>query len=100
MGLAYFMLGDNDAAIEWLQRSLDKNPQEGGGYADLYLAMAYALKGDDAKARAAASEALRLDPNWKLSAFIDKPVSSSSLAYKSYYEKKFVPAWLKAGLPE
>ena len=26
MGVAYFMLGDNDAAIEWLQKATEKNP--------------------------------------------------------------------------
>jgi adenylate cyclase len=95
MGSAYFMLGDNDAAIEWLQKSLEINP--GLVYAYANLAMAYALKGENAQARAAGAEMLRLDPNIKLSGFIDPWPTA---AYKSLYENKIVPAWRKAGLPE
>jgi adenylate cyclase len=98
MGYAYFMLGDNDAAIEWCLRSQEKNPiwpQE--TYA--CLAMAYALKGEDAKARAAAADYHRLDPNEPLSAW-RKRASSRPAAYKEYFENKLVPAWRKAGLPE
>lgn len=96
MGLAYFMYGDNDAAIEWLQRCLEKNPQLGDPYA--YLAMAFALKGEDAQARAAATELRRLDPTTKLSTF-DRSILSFA-AYKEWFESKLVPAWRKAGLPE
>ena len=61
--------------------------------------MAYALKGEDAKARAAAVELRRLAPNLKLSDFWN-PVPSGPVAYKEWYENKLVPAWRKAGLPE
>jgi TolB-like protein/predicted Zn-dependent protease len=99
MGMAYFMLGDNDAAIEWLLRSLERNPAYPATYA--YLAMAFALKGEDARARAAAAEARRLDPNTRLAIFNNPvSVSSSPAAYKEFFEKKVVPAWRKAGLPE
>jgi adenylate cyclase len=99
MGLAYFMLGDNDAAIGWLLKSLERNPAYSATYA--YLAMAYALKGEEAQARAAAAEVRRLDPNTKLSTFNNPvSVSSSPAAYKEFYENKLVPAWRKAGLPE
>jgi adenylate cyclase len=97
MGLAYFMRGDNDAAIEWLQKCLERNPTFGYAYA--YLAMAYALKGEDTLAHGAAAEVRRLNPNTKLSAF-DNPNPSSPAAYKEFYENKLVPAWRKAGLPE
>jgi adenylate cyclase len=96
MGSAYLMLGDNDAAIEWLLRSSEKNPSFGRTYA--LLAMAFANKGEDARARAAALEARRLDPNIKLSTFDDQRASSA--VHKEWYESKFVPAWRKAGLPE
>ncbi len=95
MGSAYFMLGDNDAAIEWLQKSLEINP--GLVFTNAYLAMAYAVKGENAQARAAAAETLRLDPSFRVSAFLDP---WSPAAYKSLYENKVVPAWRKAGLPE
>ena len=61
MAWAYLQLGDNDAAIEWSLKSSEKNPGLSAPYN--VLAMAYALKGEDAKARAAAAESRRLDPS-------------------------------------
>jgi len=97
MGRAYFDLGDNDASIEWHLKTLEVNPAHSTAYA--YLAMAYMLKGDDAKARAATSNMRRGNPNFRLPVRL-KPVSSSPIAYKEYYERKFLPAWRMAGLPE
>src|ERR1700684_3818878 len=51
LGRAYFMLGDNDAAIEWSLKSLEKNPAYPQAYAS--LAMAYAAKQAADQARAA-----------------------------------------------
>jgi tetratricopeptide (TPR) repeat protein len=91
------MLGDTDAAIEWFLRSLEKNPGAYENYA--FLAMAYTLNGEDAKARAAMVELRRLAPNLKLSAFW-YPIPSGPAAYKEWFESRLVPAWRKAGLPE
>jgi TolB-like protein/Tfp pilus assembly protein PilF len=97
MGRAYFMLGDNAAAIEWLLKALEVNPAF--PQANAHLAMAYALKGDDAKARAAVADLRRVDPHFKFSEY-RKPQSSSPAAYKEYFEKKYIPAARRAGLPE
>src|ERR1022692_3354923 len=97
MGQAYFMLGDNDVAIEWFLKSLEKNPLLAHFHS--LLAMAYANKGEDAKARAVVAKALRLDPNIKLSTF-DEQHSARTAAYKEWFESKLAPAWRKAGLPE
>jgi adenylate cyclase len=97
MGVAYFWLGDNDAAIEWLQKALEANP--GFGYTYAYLAMAYALKGEDAKARAAAADLRRVDPNRTLSAY-RKESALRPAAFQEWFEGKVVPSWRKAGLPE
>ncbi len=97
MGWAYFMLGDNDAAIEWLQKSLEVNPEL--NYTYPFLAMAYALKGQDANARAVAADYRRLDPTGTLSTW-RKDASTYPGAYTEWFENKFVPAWRKAGLPE
>jgi predicted Zn-dependent protease len=97
MGVAYFMLDDNDAAIEWLQKSSEKNPAFDQTYA--FLAMAYAAKGEDAQARGAAAELRRLDPNETLSE-LRKDRSLSAATYKAWFESKLVPAWRKAGLPK
>jgi len=97
IGRAYFMLGDNDAAIEFLLKSLQVNPSYAEPYA--YLAMAYALKGDNDKVRAMVAELHRAAPSYNLFN-VDKPSMSSPTAYKEFYEKKYLPAWRKAGLPE
>jgi adenylate cyclase len=97
MGRAYFMLGDNDAAIEWCLRAIEKNATFPTTYA--YLAMAYALKGEDSKARAAATQLRRLDPSYKVLQF-EEVIPSQPAAFKEWYEKKLVPAVRKAGLPE
>ena len=97
MGRAYFMLGDNDAAIEWYLKTLEASPAQANAYA--WLAMAYAVKGEDAKARAAVADLRRAQPNFKLSEF-RKPQPSSPAAYKEYFEGRYLPAGRKAGLPE
>ena len=56
------------------------------------------LKGDDVKARDAASEMRRLSPNQKLSEFEPDPLQPA--AFKALYENILAPAWRKAGLPE
>jgi TolB-like protein/tetratricopeptide (TPR) repeat protein len=97
MSLAYFMLGDNDAAIEWALKSSEINPASPLPYA--VLAMAYALKEDDAKARAAVADLRRVNPTFSFLKFYT-PQPSSPAAFKEFFEKKFVPASRKAGLPE
>ncbi len=99
MGRAYFMLGDNDAAIYWATRALEQGTKRADSYA--VLAMAYTLKEQDAKAQVAAAEYRRLDPKGSLSVE-RRTISPSSApnAYKEWFESKFVPTWRKAGLPE
>jgi adenylate cyclase len=97
MGNAYFMLGNNDAAIESLLKSLEINPAT-PAYA--YLAMAYALKGEDAKAHAAVARFHQLEPNSTLSTFRKTDVWHPPAKYQEWFESKLVPAWRKAGLPE
>jgi hypothetical protein len=91
------MMGDNDAAIDWSMKTLEASPAHLSVYA--MLAMAHALNGDDAKARAAVADLRRVNPGFKFSEFI-KPQSSSPTAYKEWFEKKYLPAARKAGLPE
>ena len=63
------------------------------------LAMAHALKGDNLKAGAAVADLREADPNFKLTE-LRKPQSSYPAAYKEWFEKKYLPAARKAGLPE
>ena len=87
-------IGDNDAAIDWFLRSLERNPALPDTYAS--LAVAYTLKGDEAKARMAAADLRRVEPNYKL----ESPEPSSPAAFRKWFETKFLPAWRKAELPE
>jgi adenylate cyclase len=99
MGRAYFMLGDNDAAIECFLKSRESNPDTTTANDYAYLAMAYALKGDNARARAEADVVRRVDPKYKLT-FVVEQYSDSPPGYRDWIDKKLVPAWHKAGLPE
>ena len=92
-----FLLGDNDSTIEWAQRALELNPRF--SEAHVFLAMAFALKGDDTRAREAVANLHRLDPNFKLTNF-RKPQSSRPAAHNAAYAEKLLPAGRKAGLPE
>jgi adenylate cyclase len=97
MGEAYFMLGDNDATIEWFLKSLEINTTFPDPY--VFLAMAYELKGDHSKAQASVKDLYRVSPHFKLTEF-RTPGSSSPAAYQEWYEKKYLPLARKAGLPE
>jgi len=97
MARAHFTLGDSEGAIEWSQRALEANRKLTDSYA--YLAMAYALKDDEARARATVADLLRADPNFRLTQF-KRPQPSWPAAYKEWFEKKYLPAARKAGLPE
>lgn len=97
MSRTQFTLGNNDETIEWSHRALEANRKLTDPYP--YLAMAYALKGDDTKARATVEDLLRADPNFKLTEF-KRPMTSSPAVYKEWFEKKYLLAARKAGLPE
>lgn len=95
MGRAYFMLGDDDQAIYWLQKTLEINPKSAFAYQ--WLALAWARKGDLEKSHAAAAEAHRLGPDRKLST--EKGYPSTPAAFDKWFEKEVVPAWHQSGMP-
>ena len=98
MGAAQFMIGDDDAATEWLLRTLDKNTDLTVTYA--LLAMAYARKGDHVRSRNAAATMLRADPNYKLSSFEMRKIEGFPSAYQEWWKVKLLPAWRLAHLAE
>ena len=98
MGFAQFMLGDNDAAIAWLLKALDKNPRM--IWAQTELAMAYALNGDRARSRAAVAAVLRADPSFNLSRYQSRKIEGFRPARRKFWERTLLPAWRLAGLPE
>ncbi len=95
---AHFMLGDIDGTIRLCLQSLDSNPQNVNARA--YLAMAYSVKGDDAKALAAIAELRKLPPGERPTEEFERPQPSFPTAYKEWYEKKFLPVARKVGLWE
>ncbi len=94
-GWAYFMLGDYDASIAWYQKTIEANPT----YIDAYgwIAMAYAMKGDDARAREFTAKLKQADPK---GSFVTRrrPLSAGPAAYQDFYDKKYLPAAKKAGI--
>jgi Flp pilus assembly protein TadD len=58
-------LGHDDVAIEWLEKARAETPKNPNVLS--HLAVAYAKKGDQVKAKAAAAELLRIAPNFRLS---------------------------------
>lgn len=98
MGRAQFMLGDDAAAISWLLKALDANPNRTVPHA--YLAMAYARRGHDAKSREATATLLRLDPTFSFSNHFPMPDAGSPEAYRIFWGRRLLPAGRLAGLPE
>mgnify|MGYP002633766981 CR=1 FL=1 len=94
---AYFLMGDLDAAIEWAQTALGLNSRFSEPHA--FLAMIYAIKGDDAKAKEEVAKLLRANPNFKLTKF-RYPGSSKPDSYRAVHAEKIITAGRKAGLPE
>ena len=92
-----------DEAIKWAQQAMDANPNYGPN-SNVTIALAYARKGDQARARKAAAEALRLNPNLRLD--LQPEIINSTAwpgkeaAYRKFIETQYVPAWRLAGLPE
>jgi tetratricopeptide (TPR) repeat protein len=96
LGRAYFMLGDDEAAIHWLQMALQINPKSSFAYQ--WLALAQARKGDLEKARAAAAEVRRLNPDRKLST--EKGYANTPAVFDKWFDQVVIPAWQLAGLPQ
>ena len=99
-GRSYFFLGDVDTAIQFYLKSNQVNSKEANNWAN--LAIAYTAKGETEKAALAVAEVKKLNPNANLAtnAFVFKPMSASPQSYKDWYEKKYLPLYRRAGLPE
>jgi tetratricopeptide (TPR) repeat protein len=98
LGVGHFYLGHDDLAIEWLEKAHAEDPK--GLVTISNLAVAYAKKGNMAKAKSTAAELLRIAPNFTLSNEGLYPFPSSPEAYKKLWREVYMPAANKAGLPE
>ena len=97
LGRAYFMSGNNNAAIEWSDKALQIEPKF--YQAHLVLAMAFALNGNETKAHAEADEIRRLNPKFKIDLERVRAAAATP-AYQTYLEERYIPALRKAGLLE
>ena len=98
LGVGHFFLDHDDLAIEWLEKARAETPKNPNVLT--HLAIAYAKKGDLAKAKAMAAELFRIAPNFRLSNLGFYPFPSSPEAYKKLWREVYLPAANKAGLPE
>ena len=87
-----------DEVLQLAQKAIQVNPNNAINH--LYLALGYARKGDQVQARRAAADAVRINPNLKLSIKNETPWPGKEAAYLKYVETQYLPAWRLAGLPE
>ena len=100
LGRAHMILGNINTSIEWLLKANQINSKVSQIWA--YLAVAYAMKGESEKSALAVIEVKKLNPNSNLDTltFFIKPLPASLPSYKEWYQKTYLPAYRKAGLPE
>jgi TolB-like protein len=94
-GTAEFINGNNDAAIEWAQKGLQRNPDFFSAHRNLVCA--YALKGEFEKAHEALDEFKRTLPNVSIAGY----TQSARPAFKRQEDFELVVEGLRlAGVPE
>ena len=101
MGVAHLMLGKIVLATKCFQSAIEVNPNYARAYA--FLSLALALQGDMEKSREARDAMIHLAPGMTIANLpgnIGAPKQSHPAIYREFWEKKFVPAWRLAGLPE
>jgi TolB-like protein/lipoprotein NlpI len=94
-GTAEFLIGRNETAIEWFQKSLQRNPDFPTAHRQ--LASAYALKGDLENARRAMDEVKRLEPGFSIAGYTQR------IKHLFKYEEDFervIEGLRRAGVPE
>ena len=97
MGTAHFLLKHSDLAIEWMLKARSSLPNHFFIY--VYLAASFAQKGDDAAARLAVENLLRLAPTFEFSKTPDAPGPSHPEAAHRLYKEVVLPAATRAGIP-
>jgi len=93
------MLGHYDAAIDWGLQAAAANPHVAAR--DPFLAMAYALKGDRARAASAVAGVLKASPQFSIHEnFLFSNGDPEHPAFAEYRRKVIDPALRLAGFPE
>ena len=94
-GTAEFLVGHSEAAIEWFQKSIQRNPDF--PQAHRLLASACALKGDLVMARAALDEVKRLQPDFSIAKLTQR--AKQTFKYEVDFER-YAEGLRLAGAPE
>jgi predicted Zn-dependent protease len=97
MGYLNLVLGNDDAALEWLLRARSTNPN----YSHIHLALAavYGLRGDLAAAQAALTEAGKRNTKYGSLAGVKAATTQSNPLYLAQRERVY-EGLRRAGLPE
>ncbi len=101
LAFAEFMLEDYNAAIEWGLKAQAANPTWYARHP--ILAVAYAMKGERAKATAAAEAAFKADSRITISGItmeLQFPIFPVHPAYRTWALEHLIPAMKLAGFPE
>ena len=99
IGLAHLLQGQSGEAIDWLTKACAANPRVYYFYLD--LAAAQALKGNQAEARAALAESLKLKPEINsMKRQLARWAYANNPAYRAMAEKTIDAGLRKAGMPE
>jgi tetratricopeptide (TPR) repeat protein len=100
LGRLHLILGQTDLAIDYFLKATQVNSKVPVYWAS--LAVAHTMKGESNQAAAAVAEVKKLNPNANSKSlnFTLKPLSASPPSYKAWYEKTYMPAYLKAGFIE
>lgn len=96
-GYAHLLRGANDQAVASFMRAQSANPML--PRAHVGAAISLALSGDAEAAREATGALLRLVPHYRLSHTMDGCRSSSSPAYRRFFDDVLCPGAQQAGLP-
>jgi adenylate cyclase len=99
LAAVYFWVGDYQAAIEWNLRALQTQPEF--WRAHVGLAQAYAMVGDDAKARAEAQTVRKFRPGFRVDVGVLRAEAASAVpSRRALIEEKLIPASVKSGLTQ
>ena len=88
----------NNEAIVWLEKARNANPRL--PFVHAYLAAAYALKGDNERARTALAEARKLSESYASLATVKQSNWYTDPKIRALAEATYFPGLRQAGLPE
>ncbi|WP_046868576.1 adenylate/guanylate cyclase domain-containing protein [Microvirga massiliensis] len=98
MGYLNLVLGNDDAALEWLPRARSTNPEY--SYIHLTLAAEYGLRGDPAAAQAALAEAIKRNPRYRSIAGAKAVMATYNNPLYVAQRERVYEGLRRAGLPD